>query len=233
MQRPRQRLRRSLRWDISAAAQAVAFLTAGAIFLAAVASLLAVSRNANVQHDRADQAGEGMQAGGLADLLVGSPGVGWGSGADHVSRLGLEAANGSGLDPASLEALRGAQATSQSDGKVDYSDALASLGLPASGPAGFHLRVSPVGLTTLYNQTLSAMRIGYIGDFSPLASVSISSTTAQSQMAAQANVQLNTSLGGNTLLERQALRAGGSRRGRWRAGRGRPGRRCSRPCRRT
>jgi hypothetical protein len=148
-----------------------------------------------------------MQAGGLADLLVGSPGVGWGSGADHVSRLGLEAANGSGLDPASLEALRGAQATSQSDGKVDYSDALASLGLPASGPAGFHLRVYPVGLTTLYNQTLSAMRIGYIGDFSPLASVSISSTTAQSQMAAQANVQLNTSLGGNTLLERQALRA--------------------------
>ena len=199
--------RRRLARDTSATAQAIAFLTAGAIFLGAVASILAVSRNANVSHSAADQASQSLQAGGLADILVGSPGIGWSAGADHISRLGLESANGSGLDPASLDALRGATAASQADGKVDYVDALASLGLPTDGRAGFHLRVYPVGLSGLYNQSLAGLRVGYIGDWTSLASVSVASTMAQSQMAAQANAQLNLSMAANTVLERQALRA--------------------------
>lgn len=199
------RRRSSLEKDSSAAAQAFAFLIAAGIFLASVATLLAVSRSAASDRSTPDQASQSLQAGSLADLLVGSTGVGWSAGADHVSRLGLANANGSGLDPASLAALRGATAASNANSRVDYSDALSSLGMPTDGTAGFHIRVYPVGLDGLYNQSLSTMRVGYIADWSSLVSVSISSTTSSSQMAAQANVQLNTSMFSDTVRERQAL----------------------------
>jgi len=201
------RIRRTLSRDDGAIAQPFAFLTAGAIFVAAVAGLLAVSRSASIDHQAADQAGQDIQAGSVADLLVGSPGVGWAAGADHLSRLGLQASNGSGLSPSSLDALRGAQATSQSNGKVDYPDALASLGLPTDGTAGFHIRVYPVGLEELYGQTLSGLRVGYIGDWTSLASVSIAASTAPSDIAAQVNVQVNLTQAANTYQEREAIKA--------------------------
>ena len=67
------------------------------------------------------------------------------------------------------------------------------------GSAGFHIRVYPVGLANLYNASLSQLRVGYIADWSSLPSVSVSSTVAQNQMAAQANVQLNLTMAPTTV----------------------------------
>src|SRR5688572_17778726 len=97
----------SLRQDDNAATQVVAFIVAGVITLTSIGVLLATTRTLGHDNEPVERAGQDVHAGSLADLLVGSPGVGWTSGADGLARLGLGAGNGSGLDTDHLATMRG------------------------------------------------------------------------------------------------------------------------------
>lgn len=196
----------AFRRDDSAVGQVVAMLAAGAVFFATVGALLLAANEAGTNASPADTAAKRVEASGLADLLVTSPGVGWSGGADHLSRLGLGATNGSGLAQSSLDALKGGMASSSANGKVDYPEALASLGLDAGGESGFHIRIYPV--TPLQGAT---PKVAYIADWTSLVTVKVAWTTAPAQMPTQANVQLNLSMAANTVKERQALRDVGAR----------------------
>ncbi len=169
--------RSGLSGDDQAVGQVVSLIVAGAIFLAAVATVLVVSQGAARDDSSASDAAKRIQAAGLADILVGSAGIGWDDDPDAIERLGLLAGNGSGLDAQSLEALRGAVVASTDNGKVDYEEAQRSLGMDPAGTAGFHIRIYPVGLDDL--AVSEDLRIGYIADWTSLASVKAwTSTTA-------------------------------------------------------
>src|ERR1041385_5608830 len=91
--------------DSSAAAQTIAFVVAGAIFMAAVGGLLLTAqRSDHDRHSRASDSQGSVAASSLADLILDSPGVGWSNGADGVTRLGLMA-SGRGLQGPSVGAL--------------------------------------------------------------------------------------------------------------------------------
>lgn len=190
--------------DEEATGQVISLIVAGAIFLAAVATVLVVSQGA------AREAGLGetskrVEAASLADILVGSAGVGWDSDPDTLQRLGLLAGNGSGLDPESLEALRGAVMAASDNDKVDYEEAQRSLGMDPDGTAGFHVRIYPVGLDDL--AVSPDLSLGYIGDWTSLASVKVALPVGSTEsMAVKANAQLNATMFASTISERQALR---------------------------
>jgi hypothetical protein len=195
----------AFRRDESALGQVVALLAAGAVFFATVGALLLASNEAGTDANSANAAAKRVEARSLADVLVGSPGVGWAGGADHLSRLGLGATNGSGLQQSSMDALKGAVEQSQaSNGKVDYDEALGSLGLDPAGDSGFHIRIYPLG--SLHGAT---PKVAYIADWTSLVTVKVQST--DSNKAASANVQLNLTMAANTVKERQALRDAGAR----------------------
>lgn len=194
------------RQDGSASAQTVSMLVAAAVFIAAVSAVVLTSQQAGSDRTSADEAAQDLGASSLAELLVSSPGVGWAAGADSLQRLGLGAANGSGLDPASILALKGAMASSTANGKVDYADAQESLGLDSTGTQQFHIRMYPVGMDTVYDSSLSGMRVGYIADFTSLPSITVGLATPPSLYAVEANAQLNNTMGTSTVLERQAIR---------------------------
>ncbi len=184
--------------------QVVGFLVAGVIFLAGVGAILFVS-NGQGRGDPAapESAAKQVEASSLADLLLTSPGIGWASGADQVDRLGLQAMNGSGLDSDSIDKLRGAvYDANPSNGRVDYEEARDSLGIPDD--TYFHLRMYPVGLDTVYQDTLVDTRVAYIGDWLSLLAVTVAAGTPD-DMVAQANAQFNFTIGPNTANERQAL----------------------------
>lgn len=189
--------------------QVVAFLVAGAIFLATVSAVLVATSTADADPSAAQDAGKSVEAASLADLLVGSTGVGWEAGADGLTRLGLAAANGSGLDPASLEALRGALQGSTANGKVDYEDALVSLGMDPEGTEGFHIRVYPLGMDEL--EMSDDLDIAYIADWDALVGITLTPPVlSQEAMAVAVNARLNTTMVANTIYERQAIRALGA-----------------------
>jgi hypothetical protein len=192
--------------DESGVGQVVAMVTAGAVFFATLGALLLATNQVATDRSPSDTAAKRMEARSLADILVSSPGVGWTGGPDGLQRLGLSASNGSGLDQASLDALRGGMAASTANGKVDYPDALASLGLDPAGQSGFHLRIYPVGLDTLHGQAMSNLKVAYVADWTSLVTVKVAWTTPQSEMSAQANVQLNLTMAANTVKERQSMR---------------------------
>jgi hypothetical protein len=195
-----------LRKDDQGTGQVVTFLVAGAIFLAAVGTVLVVSQGAATEPGETRESVKSVEATGLADILVGSTGIGWESDPDGIDRLGLLATNGSGLDPDSLDALRGAMEDATDNGKVDYEEALLSLGFDPEDSAGFHLRIYPVGLDELTVPT--DLRVAYIADWTSLASVSVALPVGTSEaMAVKANVALNTTMLASTIYERQAIRA--------------------------
>jgi hypothetical protein len=197
------RPRCTLRSDRNAVGQVVAFLVAGVIFVAATAAILVATRSSGGNDHGSHEASQQTQANRLADLLVGSPGVGWNLGNDHILRLGLQATNGSGLQQSSLDALRGALMTSALNGKVDYPDARQSLAL--SGTQDFHIRMYPVALSSVYQSAAYRQHIAYIGDWSSLPSVTVSlGTPAGEQAAAQA--RMNLTMAGASTSERTALR---------------------------
>lgn len=182
--------------------QVVAFLVGGAIFVMAIGGILLVSRSTGDDQDSADAAANSLQATSLLDVLVGSPGIGWGN-PDTLGRLGIQATNGTGLNPDALDALRGAQYDANpSNGVVDYEEALANLGVPDG--TDFHLRMYPVGLDSSYQTSLAGTRVGYIGDWVslPAASVSLGASAA---MLAEAQADLNVTVGPVTQSERAAL----------------------------
>lgn len=198
--------REKLEKDGSASAQVVAFMVAVAIFMGAVATVLVMTRGAGADRSSADSATQDLEAESLADLVIGSAGVGWESGPDGLDRLGLGAMNGSGLQQSSIDALKGAYMASAANGKVDYEDAQRSLGLEAGGSQDFHLRIYPVGMDTVYDASLSGIEVAYIGDWTSLPTVTLPIGTPASSMPVQANVQLNATMGPSAADERMALR---------------------------
>lgn len=189
----------------SGSAQTVSLLVAAAIFMAAVAAVIMTTQQSGGDPTAADSAAQEIEAASLAEILVGSPGVGWTSDPDQLQRLGLAASNGSGLDAGSIAALKGAMAVSLDNDRVDYPDAQASLGLDPNGSQQFHIRMYPVGMTDVYDSSLSGIRVGYIADFSSLPSITIPVGTPSSLYVVEANAQLNVSMGPSTVLERQAI----------------------------
>lgn len=188
--------------DTEASADVVSFLVAGTVFLAAVSAVILESgRAAIAPQERA--IGE-VESSMLGAILIESPGVGWPSGAEGVERLGLAASNGSGLEPTSILALKGALAAGSSNGKVDYAEARETLAL--SDGSQFHIRLYPVGMDSLYNASHSNLRVGYVGHWTSVPTVRLPSSTPTSQMATLADAHLNQTLGGPALWERQALR---------------------------
>jgi hypothetical protein len=192
--------------DGSASAQTISLLVAAAIFVAAVSAVLMASQQSGADHAAADSAAQDIQASSLADILLGSPGVGWTADADTLQRLGLAASNGSGLDSASIDSLKGAMAVSMDNDRVDYPDAQRSLGLDPAGSQNFHIRMYPVGMSDVYDSSLSGISLGYIADFTSLPTISIPLATPPSLYVVEANAQLNVSMGPSTVLERTALR---------------------------
>ena len=197
--------------DDEAAGQVVAFMVGGAIFLATIAAALIATQDSHADPSPAQDSSKIVEVTGLADLLVASSGVGWDGGADGVDRLGLASSNGSGLDPASLDALRGAMEASTDNDRVDYEDALVGLGMDPAGTEGFHIRIYPLGMDELeMDPTLS---IGYIADFDELLDLDLMYTApvlSQEAMAVRINADMNTTMMANTIYERQAIRALGA-----------------------
>lgn len=190
--------------DDEAQAESVVLLVAGTIFLAAVASLLVSVPRAS-QSDEAGPAARQVEADGLADVLVESPGIGWEQGPDLVRRLGLAAPNGTGLDPARIEALKGAGLEAAANGKVDYAEAQRSLGIGGAS-ADFHLSIHPLGVASLLaNASLGHLRVGYVADWQDLPGVHLPRGTPDGQLAALANLRLNETSAPGTAAERQAL----------------------------
>jgi hypothetical protein len=195
----------SLQKDTSATAQVVSFMVAAAIFMGAIASVLVVTHGTASDHASADAATQDVEAGGLADIIVGSAGIGWAAGPDGLARLGLAATNGSGLQQSSIDALRGAVMASAANGRVDYEDAQRSLGLDPAGPQEFHIRIYPVGMDSVYDASLSGIRVAYVADWGNLGSVTLPPGTPSDQLVALANLQLNQTMAAATDLERDAL----------------------------
>jgi hypothetical protein len=191
-----------------AASQALAFIVAGLLFLGVVAFLLtrsALPGNSRTLGEANNDAGQDRDADTLADLLAASTGNGWASGADAVTRLGLGAVNGSGLDESHLQALQGALVTSSAaNGKVDYPDARAGLAIPAN--QDFHLKVRQVGnAANGGGVVLNGVRTAYIGHWTSLASITVPLGTSQ-QIQASAQTQLNQTMLAAAGTERQMLK---------------------------
>ena len=188
----------------SAVAHLVSFVVAGVVFLVAVGAIVLTTGFAGGDTEPVDYAGQDARTESLADLLIESPGVGWSQG-DHPVRLGLQADNGSGLDSARLAVLRGAlESSSSSNGKVDYAEALDSLGIE---DGDFHVRIYPVGLQpSLLQADLSGIRTAYIGDWSSLASVTVSLGSPDA-MKSTAQAQFDLQMSSYTSQERDALDA--------------------------
>lgn len=182
--------------------QVFAFLVGGAIFLAAIGGILLASRDVGDDADAGTAAQQSLQASSLADLLVGSPGIGW-SDPDTLSRLGLQASNGTGLNPDALQAMRGAQfEANPSNQRVDYAEALAGLGLDDG--TDFHLRIYPIALDSNYAQSLENTRVAYVGDWLSLPTQTVAIGTPNA-MLGQHQAKLNLTIGPLTQLERSAL----------------------------
>ncbi len=197
------------RRDDAAVAQMLTFLVAGVMFVGSVGTVLYFTRTAATDDDAVASATTNIDAASLADLLVGSPGIGWENGADGVVRLGLLAANRSGLDAAHLDLLRGATyEANATNGKVDYEEAEASVGLTGAD-TDFHLSIYPIGLKqTLAAADLSSIRTGYIGHWNSLGPTTVTLGTTE-QMVAAANANLNATMSSLALNERATLRSVG------------------------
>lgn len=191
--------------DDTAAAQVLGLLTAGLLFLGVVGVLLAKSAEPGTDSNLdgpTESAARDRQVLTLADLAA-TQGTGV-AGADGLQRLGLATDNGS-LDPARLEALRDASlSASLANGKLDYPDARAGLGLPFGQE--FHVSVRRTANATAASvPILDGLRTAYIGDWTSLASVTVPLGTPLSmQNAAQA--KLNLTMFSATATERAAIR---------------------------
>lgn len=206
--RSRRHARRQWKGDTSASAAVISFMVGAAIFLGAVAGVMVATQDAAdpPSEDQVGDAGSDVAAEALAAILVDSQGVWGGSDVDQMARLGLMSSNASGLDPAILEAMRGGMFEALQNDKIDYPEALDSLGMAQDGTEGFHVRIYPLG--DLAEMEVSPdLSVGYIADWSALASVKVAPPVLSAEsMAVKANVALNTSMVAGTIYERQALR---------------------------
>lgn len=185
------------------------FLVAGTLFVTAMgAVLLETSRLGFGASDQAAQGSLERESRDLMDTLLSSPGIGWEQGADQIERLGLGAPGGRGLDPERLEALRESKIDADGqNGKVDYAEAALSLGLDPDDGTQFHIRMHPVGLSTIMTQqSLSGLKTAYLGDWSNLPSVTADYNASMEVIVADADARLNQSAGDWPLHERAVLK---------------------------
>ncbi len=196
------------RSDSDAVAQTVAFIVASAVFLGVFGAILvATSDGPREDGGRVQDSANRVEAERLADVLVASQGIGWASGADGLDRLGLQHDDGARLDTTRLDALRGAaHAVDGANGKVDYEEALAGLGLPNDGTVGFHVRIAPVGIQNqLQAADLSHIRTAYVGDWLSLDTSLEVDLAADLSMVADARAQAEVDIGLLPPNERQVL----------------------------
>ncbi len=143
-----------------AAAGVVSFIIALALFMVAISAVLLFTRDTAQDRRDLDHAVDQEGASALAQLLVDSPGIGWAQGADSLTRLGMQAPNGSGLSADSLAAMKGGTFAATANGLLDYDEARASLGIVDD----FHIRIYPPNLAaSLGTANLSHVQTAYIG----------------------------------------------------------------------
>ncbi|MGB0653236.1 MAG: hypothetical protein ACPGQL_08550 [Thermoplasmatota archaeon] len=187
--------------DQQAIGQVTVLIVAGVIFAAAAGTTL-VFLDEHSRHTTVEGPVTQAEADALAQRLAATAGDGWASGVDSLQRLGLGAPNGSGLDLDHMLLLSGAAYNASANGLLDYAEAEASLGI---SDRDFHLRVYPIGVEDeLVSDSLAGLRIGYIGDWDALASVTVSLGT-DAAMKAEAEAQLSLDMGAGTANERQIL----------------------------
>ncbi len=154
-----------MRRDDRGTSSPFAFAIAGVILLAVIGSLLVATQIGPGDAGGLQEEVRRGDAESLLDILMESSGVGWESGPDSLTSVGIRADNGSGLDLARLQSMHGALYDASANGKLDYNETLALLGLDPDSGARFHLRIAPVGLQAVLTEDLSGIRTAYIGDF--------------------------------------------------------------------
>lgn len=163
-----------------AAGHTVAALMAGIIFVASIGVVLVQSgETGRGSEDEINAAVSRQEAGNLADLLFGSPGLtadgeAWvvdedhAADADGLTRLGLLAGSGNHLDFDKFDNLRLAPfAADDEDGYVNYPEAADALGLDEAG-LDFHIRAYPSlpGIRAILEKGYKDpnLALAYIGD---------------------------------------------------------------------
>lgn len=191
--------------------QVFAFMIAGTIFVSSMGFILLESGRIDqgiAQHDDLDL---GRESRSIVDTLFSSSGVGWEDGNDSVRRVGLQNSDGAGLDRGQLAALRGGTLEADaSNGFVDYEEAARSLGLDPDSGTQFHIRMYPVGLTTIaYEYNMHHMRAGMVGDYNGLTAVTADFYADTQSIADDANARMDVYAEPHTLNERRILEDAG------------------------
>jgi hypothetical protein len=172
----------------------VAFLVAGVLFMASVVAVLVTTRTSSDSEGTGDipqAAAYRVQANGLADILLESPGFvsgstpeDWSDGAtyagrvpaaDSLARLGLldaQATSPKMLDFAKFQNLRSAPFATADDDFVNYEEARRTLGLEKAD-MDFHIRAYP-SLQSVKDLLACGvqckdpnLRVSYVGDIEP------------------------------------------------------------------
>ncbi len=181
------------------------FAVAGVILLAVIGTLLVTTQSGSNNVVGSEEQVRRGDAGSLLDVMMESDGVGWEGGADSVTRIGIRAENGSGLDAVRLQAMHGALYDATANGKLDYNESLALLGLDLDGGQRFHLRIAPVGLQAVLTEDLSGIRTAYVGDFVNVDTTFDVATGTPDQMAQDARAAVETAAALVVPVERDAL----------------------------
>ena len=180
--------------DAGVGSSVVAFLVAGVLFMASVVAVLVTTRTSSDSDSTGDipqAAAYRVQANGLADVLLESPGFvsgsnpeDWSDGAtyagrvpaaDNLARLGLLDAQATApkmLDYAKFQNLRAAPFFTADDDFVNYEEARRMLGLEGAD-LDFHIRAYPSlqSVADLLACGVSCkdpnLRVAYVGDIVP------------------------------------------------------------------
>ena len=156
-----------------AAAQVVAFIVAGSIFIAASLAVVFAGRGVAPDAEPSQAEAKRLDAQSLLAVLAGSQGSGWEGGADSVDRLGLGSTDGSALDLDHVQLMSGQLAADPGNGLVDHEEALVSLGLDPAKEA-FHLAIRGTGsIQQSGGIAYPAYRVALIADWTALPSVSV------------------------------------------------------------
>lgn len=181
------------------------FAIGGGILIAIIGTLLLTTQYVGVDTQQSDDQNLRSQAKELVGLLADSSGAGWGSGAENATEMGLLNANGSGIDTSRLAAMKGAGYDAAVNGKLDYDETMALMGLDPDGTTQFHVRVAPIGLQRLLSGDLSGIPTAYIGDYvNPDTNLDIS-LALDAQMVADAREEIDSEMSTDAALERRAI----------------------------
>ncbi len=199
---------RRLRMDHEAVSQTVAFVVGLSLFMGFLVTLIISSADspdssASIIQDTQNR----LDAERIADMLASSPGIGWETGADNINRLGLVDRETNQLNAENMDKLRGAKYESDPfNGKVDYEEALESLGLPTDDRLGIHIRITPVGLhNQLAFSSLSHVKTSYIADWENTPRDFVVTFASDQAMVDDARAQIQATIGAGTQSERDTI----------------------------